>query len=396
MLIRNFSIEELRPLHEQRKELVPDDEPDEPLEGDESVIVKTEEDVKMPDVEDPLNEKADSIDADATEDEDAGETKGRSGARVAAVKKRKAEEEKKKKLAAMEREREKERERERVREKEREREAEKAKKNKVKLTPQQQKQYNKILKEIQKKEEIIKECEEEVGVIENDLREADCPRTRVLGKDRFWNRYYWFERNGMPYGGLPTSSTATAEYANGCIWVQGPDDMEREGYIDGPADLQNDYKARFSLTVAERKTKEEDGTSLYTARQWGYISDPEDLNSLIRWLDPRGFNELKLRKELLLYKERIAKHMDNRKRYLDSAAEEEERNEPVKRTSSRIREKTPEPPSYRCLQWENTMALEELGHLHSDPPPPPRIRKQSRKRAAAEPEKETRRTRRRG
>ncbi|RSL97456.1 hypothetical protein CEP52_010903 [Fusarium oligoseptatum] len=249
--------------------------------------------------------------------------------------------------------------------------------------PTQSKQFIKLLKDIQKKEDVVKKCEEEIAVIDNDLREADCPRTRVLGKDRFWNRYYWFERNGMPYGGLPDSSTASADYANGLIWVQGPDELEREGYIDLPTELQDEYKAKFNMTVPERKTMEEGDTSVFNAYQWGYISEPEQVDELIKWLDPRGFNELKLRKELLNYKEKIAKNMENRKAYLSNEDETEKKEESHKRMSTRIRDKTPEIPHYRCLKWENTTALEELGHLHSDPPPPPRSRKQSRKREAA-------------
>lgn len=356
-------MEELRQLNEQRVELVP--EPDPPEDADAS-IVKKEDDSKMVDADDSHVEKAEGGERS---DNDTSQPKGKRRGRGPSekTKKKRAEEEKARKA--------------KEKEKEIAKEEKKAQRESVKLTAHQQKQYNKILKEIQKKEEIIKECEEEVSVIENDLREADCPRTRVLGKDRFWNRYYWFERNGMPYGGLPTSSTALAEYANGCIWVQGPDEMEREGYIDGPADLQSEYKAKFKMTVSERKAREENGTSVLNARQWGYISEPDDLDALLRWLDPHGFNELKLRKELLNYKERIARHMTNRKKYLANG--EEKKDEPVtKRTSSRIREKTPEPPNYKCLQWENTMALEELGHLHSDPPPPPRARKQTKKREA--------------
>src|SRR5271168_4431874 len=83
-----------------------------------------------------------------------------------------------------------------------------------------------------KKSKKIDQAEDAIADVDNDLREADCPRTRVLGKDRFWNRYYWFERNAMPYEGLGESSTADAEYANGRLWVQGPDDIEREGFID--------------------------------------------------------------------------------------------------------------------------------------------------------------------
>src|SRR5690349_4255710 len=135
--------------------------------------------------------------------------------------------------------------------------------------PKQSKQCQRVLKDIQKKEDEIAECEREIAVIDNDVREADCPRTRVLGKDRFWNRYYWFERNGMPYGGLPDSSTASAGYANGCIWVQGPDELEREGYIDMVPEHQDEYKAKFDMTVPERKRREEGATSVFNACQWG-------------------------------------------------------------------------------------------------------------------------------
>ncbi|UKZ96725.1 uncharacterized protein TrAFT101_011502 [Trichoderma asperellum] len=352
--------EELRQLNEQRKLLMPENEPTEETNG---TPVKEEIDVKMADADESIISKDD----EAEDDQDESSKKKRRG-RVLTDKKKKHEEEEKLKKA-------------------REKALEKAK-------PQQSKQYIKLLKEIQKKEDIIKKCEEEVAIIDNDLREADCPRTRVLGKDRFWNRYYWFERNGMPYAGLPDSSTAHAEYANGCIWVQGPDDLEREGYIELPTELQNEYKAKFDMTVPERKAMEEGGSSVFTAKQWGYISEPEELDQLIKWLDPRGFNEIKLRKELVTYRDRIAKHMKNRIKWITGKAVEDEegdkegdkKDEP-KRTRPRARDRTPEHrPTFRCLQWENTMALDELGHLHSEPPPPPRSRKQTKKREAmAEP-----------
>jgi hypothetical protein len=277
----------------------------------------------------------------------------------------------------------------RAAERQRKREEEQERKEKAELAakiPKQPKQLIKMLKDIQKKEAAIEEVESEIAVIENDLREADCPRTRVLGKDRFWNRYYWFERNGMPYAGLPDSSTASAGYANGCIWVQGPDEMEREGYIDLQPEYQNEYKAKFDMTVPERKKLEEGGSSVFNARQWGYISEPEDLEELLNWLDPRGFNELKLRKEIMVFKDKIVKHMENRKEYLAPAEAEKEKKDENKRMSTRTKlQQTPEPTHYRCTSWENTFAIDEIGHLHSEQPPPPRARKQTnKKREAAE------------
>ncbi|CAK7215780.1 hypothetical protein SEUCBS140593_002643 [Sporothrix eucalyptigena] len=364
-----IDVEDLKALNEQRKILLPENMPPSPPQE----ATKPDGDVKMSDVED-----LSAAGEEETEDDDAppvnarGRTLRRADDR-AAERKRKIEEEI-----------------------ERKKEAEAAAK-----MPKQSKQFIKLLRDIEKKEEEIRECEEEIATLDNDLREADCPRTRVLGKDRFWNRYYWFERNGMPYAGLPTSSTAEAEYANGCIWVQGPDEIEREGYIDMAPEYQNEYKAKFNLTVPDRKKLEEGPTSLFNASQWGYFSDPKELDELITWLDPRGFNEMKLRKELVAFRSKIVTHMKNRKKYLslpdtdhqangtsaardkDDAPEEPATNGTAKRKSTRTRAApTPEPSPtiLRCTQWTNSMALEDLGHLHSEQPPPARSRKQSRKK----------------
>ncbi|TVY53784.1 Imitation switch two complex protein [Lachnellula suecica] len=226
----------------------------------------------------------------------------------------------------------------RAAERKRKREAEQEKKEKAEAEakiPKQSKQFTKLIKEIQKKQDAIKECEEEIAILDNDLREADCPRTRVLGKDRFWNRYYWFERNGMPYGGLPNSSTADAAYANGCIWIQGPDDIEREGYIELAPQWQHEYRQRFHMSVPERKVLEEGPTSVFNAHQWGYIDTPSGLDALVSWLDTRGLNEFKLHKELKNYQSRIATHMIRRAQYLNPPpASEEPDEEKGKRVST--------------------------------------------------------------
>ncbi|POS88163.1 hypothetical protein EPUL_000211, partial [Erysiphe pulchra] len=211
-------------------------------------------------------------------------------------------------------------------------------------------QYTKVFKEIQKKQESVAKCESEISILDNDLREADCPRTRILGRDRFWNRYFWFERNGMPYGGLPDSSTAHADYANGCLWIQGPGDLEREGFIEMRGELQNDYVEKFQMTVPERKKNEEGSTSVFNIFQWGYYEDPEAVDELIAWLDIRGCNEQKLHKELKLYRDRINSNMIKRKNYLKSWHDEiPETN--TRRMATRWREPPTKNLKYRCLAW---------------------------------------------
>lgn len=322
MFVNENSLEELRALNEERKILLPANMPaspepvNKPTNGDKTHVEETE-------VEDEVMD---------TDDEPHASRSLRRGNDRAVERQRKRELELEKREKA---------------------EAEKK-------LPKQSKQFTKLLKDIDKKQEFIKQCEEEIAVLDNDLREADCPRTRCLGKDRFWNRYYWFERNGMPYGGLPNSSTAEADYANGCLWVQGPDDLEREGYIDMKPEWQEEYKQKFNMTVPERKTLEEGPTSVFNARQWGYFDNPSDVDGLIDWLDTRGINELKLKKELQAFRDKIVGNMDKRKEYLEGAKEEGKA-----RMNTR---KHAETKGWRCLAWHNTMAMEDLGHLHCEQP----------------------------
>jgi len=343
------SVEELRLLHEEQKALEPDSNPPTPpaelaeLDADKMDIVDEEE-----------------ADEDVVMDsEDEAPHQGRSLRRAndrAAQRKKKQDEEKERK--------------ERVK-------AEKAKK-----PSKQEKQLEKVMKKIEDVKERIKEYEEEVAVIENDLREADCPRTRCLGKDRFWNRYYWFERNAMPYAGLPDSSTADAGFANGCLWVQGPDDLERQGFIELSDQENAQYHRAFHMTVPERKMREEGATHVFTARHWGYYDDPEDLDSLIGWLDIRGHREIKLRKELQAQRDKISAHMLKRKQYLSEDDDKKsDTSEPAKRISTRTKPQI-ESSGHRCLQWKNLTALKEVGHLHSEPKPPTSARATKAKKAA--------------
>ena len=329
------SIEELRVLNEERKALQPEEVSPIPELDD----MEDMEDLKVggPEVEDD----GDTI----MESDEEGPVQQRSLRRAndrAVERKRKLEEERERK--------------------------EKAELERAKKPSKEARRLEKVLKKIEEVKDHVKECEDEIATLDNDLREADCPRTRVLGKDRFWNRYYWMERNAMPYAGLPTSSTANAGYANGCIWVQGPDDIERQGFIELDDWGNYRYRQAFHMTVPERKMIEEGNTHVFTAHQWGYYDDPDQLDKLIGWLDIRGVREIKLRKELQAQREKISFHMEQRKQYVSRVnAERLETGETATRISTRTKTYS-EPSPHRCVAWRNTMALEEIGYLHSEPP----------------------------
>lgn len=332
-------------LNEERKTLLPEDVPPSPgQDGDQNG------DVKMTGVDE--EEMEEDPEVEDIEDTDEAPRNGRSlrrGVDRAVERKRKREEEREKKEKA----------------------------EAAAKVPKMSNQLKKVLKEMEKKKERIKECEDEINTLDNDLREADCPRTRCLGKDRFWNRYWWFEKNGMPYGGLPTSSTADAGYANGRLWVQGPDLMEREGFIDLKGEDAAEYRQKFQMTVEERKKREEGPSQIFDAQQWAYYEDPDSVEMLIGWLDSRGNREMKLRKELQTSREQIVQHMQKRQDYLNGV-DEKGLDEPAVRVSTRKRTYV-DVGTHRCLAWKNTMAMDELGHLHSDQPKP---RKASKKAQA--------------
>ena len=278
--------------------------------------------------------------------------------------------------------------------------------------------FQRVLKRLERVKEKIKREEDEIAVVDNDLREADCPRTRVLGKDRFWNRYYWFERNAMPYEGLPEASTADAGYANGRIWVQGPDDLERDGFIDvktgdgknGGRDVNRSRSRNrssnvsLSMTPVERKKIEEGPTHVFNAREWAFYDKPEEVEDLISWLDVRGNREVRLRKELTEQQALISRHMKKRQEYLakrkgeieagqeqesirgweNKAEDQETKTIPATRTSTRLKTQTisqrhtstrtdnnttsqqPLRRQYPFVRWRNTMAARELGHKHME------------------------------
>jgi hypothetical protein len=268
------------------------------------------------------------------------------------------------------------------RKRKRDEEAEQEARKKEEKQQKGSKEYQKVLKQIDKERARVDKAEDEIAKVDQDLREADCSRTRVLGKDRFCNRYWWFERNAMPHGGLENSSTADAGYANGRLWVQGPDDMERIGYIDVAEDEKNNYKHRFGITPAERKEIEEGPTQLHTALQWGFLDNPDDIDPLIDWLESKGLRELKLKKELNIQRDYIKQYMEARREYL--APREESEEPPTKRMSTRTKTYVSE-AMHRCLRWDNSVATRELGHRHQDPAPAPQKKGRAKKIEPPEP-----------
>lgn len=197
----------------------------------------------------------------------------------------------------------------------------------------------------------------------------------------------------MPFEGDPESSTASYGYANGRLWIQGPDKLETDGIVDLNPNEEKRYRQKFGMTLHERRNKEEGPSHLNGSDEYAYYDTPEELDKLIAWLDNRGEREKSLRKELTAWRKEITKCMRKRMEHRDEVAEKQAALEDRvigiatrKKTTSDLNV-----TKYPCTAWRNTMALNRLGYLHVNG----RVRKASKNSArkgrepSAAPEKRT-------
>lgn len=230
--------------------------------------------------------------------------------------------------------------------------------------------YERIVASYEAKRAQIRACEEEIAKVDGKLRENSCHRTRILGIDRFCNRYWWFERNGMPFFGHENSFAAKQGYLNGRIWVQGPGALEREGYFDISEAEAAHFREMSGSTPVERRAKEQGGTVLQSDTDWGYYSTADEVRALTAWLDERGDRERKLHKEILRWRSNIFETMEARKAHSLDLIEKQRKLEsdetPVGATTRKKAHSEKDKVKRPCLAWTNGLAERELGYLHSE------------------------------
>ncbi|KAG0676340.1 Cu-binding protein [Pichia californica] len=170
--------------------------------------------------------------------------------------------------------------------------------------------------------------------IDKTLVELNCQRIRYLGRDKFWNRYWWFERNGLPnLGGNKDDDEENEDnedhddvdnledsdirkkddenneydsetYLMGRIWIQGPSNTDMHHLrVDDDIGLK-------------RKIVEEGKDILNGEFDWVYVDEIEDVNKLMTWLNDRGIRERALKKELNECKDQVISSFKARTKFL--------------------------------------------------------------------------------
>ncbi|CEG66262.1 hypothetical protein RMATCC62417_02874 [Rhizopus microsporus] len=175
----------------------------------------------------------------------------------------------------------------------------------AKAKNQEQKNKANERRKLEEEEKVLKKKEEH---LERCMRRYMTLRIRPLGKDRFYNQYIYLDNIGV-------SNT----YGTGRLYVHSPTDadiqllLERDymtdlperhyGYGGGRSFVLKLMKDQGLVEESEWLENRMDelisGNPSEYKGWWKYYSEPEEIEQLLSWLNPKGIRESKLKNELL-------------------------------------------------------------------------------------------------
>ena len=129
--------------------------------------------------------------------------------------------------------------------------------------------------------------------IERDFRRFIGVRLRPMGKDRFYNRIWWFDGLG---GGQLVSASGGTLYGAGRLFIQGPNEYDTE-VLEAREKEEHD--------VVKRREEEETKEFMLKSDEWGIYDDAEQLDAFFSWLQEKGNRELALKKQLYIWWDHI-------------------------------------------------------------------------------------------
>ncbi|KAI7869325.1 ATP-utilizing chromatin assembly and remodelling N-terminal-domain-containing protein [Spinellus fusiger] len=160
-------------------------------------------------------------------------------------------------------------------------------------------------KKLDEDERLLYKKEEQV---ERDLRKFCTLRIKSLGRDKFYNRYYYLDHIG---GGI--------SHGTGRLYVQSPSDTDkllllernhpsmdkhhtlpcgRGGGIDFVSQLMRKQGLEKECELLTQSLESMSSLGSDTQEWWWVYQEPEELENLLEWLNPKGIRESKLKREL--------------------------------------------------------------------------------------------------
>lgn len=155
-------------------------------------------------------------------------------------------------------------------------------------------------------DEEMAKLERRLEGIERDFRKLlGAIRVKPLGRDRFYNRIWWFD--GMGAASL-VGNNGQVQYGAGRLFIQGPSEFD--------LDLLNQREENLE----ERRLEEEGEEGMLKSTEWAVYSEVEELDELLAWLNPKGQRELALRNLITRWSPHITAGMKKRITDLTSTA----------------------------------------------------------------------------
>ncbi|KAI8366381.1 ATP-utilizing chromatin assembly and remodelling N-terminal-domain-containing protein [Choanephora cucurbitarum] len=146
--------------------------------------------------------------------------------------------------------------------------------------------------------------------VERDLRKYNTHRIKPLGRDKFYNRYYYLDDIG-----------GTLLHGSGKLFVQCPSDTDI--YILQERDFEESIDKTIPLPcgrgggikfvkqlmeaqgfgseakfLLERIEALKTGDTIKAKEWWHCYAEPEDIQKLLEWLNPKGVREFRLKREI--------------------------------------------------------------------------------------------------
>lgn len=116
-------------------------------------------------------------------------------------------------------------------------------------------------------DEEVNKLERRLEGIERDFRKLlGTIRVKPLGRDRFYNRIWWFD--GLGSGSL-VGSGGVAQYGAGRLFIQGPSEFDEELLA----------KKQAEEDIVERRKEEEGVEGILGPGDWAVYSDLEEVRS---------------------------------------------------------------------------------------------------------------------
>ncbi|PFH54635.1 hypothetical protein AMATHDRAFT_134914 [Amanita thiersii Skay4041] len=189
-------------------------------------------------------------------------------------------------------------------------------------------------------DEEVNKLERRLEAIEREFRKLlGAVRVKPLGRDRFYNRIWWFD--GMGSASL-VGSGGVAQYGTGRIFIQGPSEFDAET-----------LERRKDECIDERRREEEGAEGMLEPGDWAVYSELEELDEFFSWLNPKGHREIALKTALTKWWAHITAGMRKRISDLNINAKLPDARRSTRTKSGNAYDITREP----YMMWTNRRAI---------------------------------------